>query len=183
MACPKPENVFYAQRVFIHLGDGWQVLASSLAWLAVSVVVGWWATHWTPEQLARTGPFTTLRQWEHGGAYWQRRYRIRHWKDRLPEAGGLFPKGRSMRHLEARTLEGLHRFRCETVRAERVHWLIVASGFLHLIWCRQIVFVLMFSFGLWFNAPFIVIQRYNRGRLDKLITSRARRARPPARER
>ena len=32
------------------------------------------------------------------------------------------------------------RFRRETVRAERVHWLIMASTPIHLIWCRPTVF-------------------------------------------
>lgn len=175
MSCPKSTDISYALRVFVHLDDGWQVLASSLAWLGISIVVGWWASRWSASQLVNTGPFTTLRHWEGGGAWWQRHLRVRCWKDIVPEAGGVMPGGRSMRHLEARTAEGLARFRGETVRAERVHWLIWSSLPLHLIWCRPSVFVGMVVFGFAFNAPFIVIQRYNRGRLDRLVASRVAR--------
>ena len=170
--------------MLVHLDDGWQVVASSLAWAGVSVVVGWWATRWSPARLARDGPITRLRPWEHLGAWWQRHLRVRRWKDLLPEAGGVMPGGRSMRHLEARTPDGLVRFRGATVRAERVHWLIWASLPVHLVWCRPTVFVGMALFAIGLNAPFIVIQRYNRGRLDTLIAARARRGqrnnRPPA---
>lgn len=161
--------------MLVHLDDVWQVVASSLAWAGVSVVVGWWANRWSPERLARPGPVTTLRSWEHGGAWWQRHLRVRRWKDLVPEAGGAMPGGRSMRHLEARTPDGLVRFRGETVRAERVHWLIWASLPVHLVWCRATVFIGMAAFAVALNAPFIVIQRYNRGRLDTLIAARVRR--------
>lgn len=80
-----------------------------------------------------------------------------------------------MRHLGARTTGGLVRFHGETVRAERVHWLIGSSLILHLIWCRPTVFVGMAVFALAMNAPFIVIQRYNRGRLESLISARVAR--------
>ncbi len=162
--------------MIVHLDDGWQVLASSVAWVVASFTVGFLAVRWSGERLAHTGPLTTLRRWEDGGAWWQRHLRVRHWKDLLPEAGGFMPGGRSMRHLEARTTEGLARFRGETVRAERVHWLIGSSLSLHLIWCSPTVFVGMAVFAIALNAPFIVIQRYNRGRLEALIAARAARS-------
>jgi glycosyl-4,4'-diaponeurosporenoate acyltransferase len=158
-----------------HLADGWQVVLSSAAWTGVSIFVGWWALRWSIEQLDRTGPITTLRPWERDGRWWERHLRVSRWKDRLPEAGAVMPGGRSMRRLEARTPEGLAAFRRETVRAERVHWLIGVSLALHLIWCRPTVFAGMAVFAVVLNAPFIVIQRSNRGRIDRLAARRAER--------
>lgn len=165
----------YPGPVPVRLPDAFQVLVSSIAWLVVSLVVGFVATRWPDTRLARPGPLTRLRHWEDGGAWWQRHLHVRRWKDRLPQAGGFMPGGRSMRHLGVRTTEGLVRFRGETVRAERVHWLIWSSLILHLIWCRPAVFAGMALFSIALNAPFIVIQRYNRGRLESLISARAAR--------
>ena len=53
----------------------------------------------------------------------------------------------------------LQAFRRETIRAERVHWCIAATGPLHLLWCRPTVGVGMVAFGVLFDAPFIVVQR------------------------
>jgi glycosyl-4,4'-diaponeurosporenoate acyltransferase len=158
-----------------HLADGWQVLLSSFTWAAVSVVVGWWALRWSPERLDRPGFLTRLRSWEADGRWWERHLRVSRWKDRLPEAGAVMPGGRSMRHLEARTPEGLARFARESMRAERVHWLIWSSLVLHLLWCRPTVFAGMAVFAWALNAPFIVIQRSNRGRIDRLAATRAAR--------
>lgn len=158
-----------------HLADAWQVLLSSATWAGLSFLIGWWALRWSPARLDRPGPLTRLRSWEYDGRWWERHLRVSHWKDRLPEAGAVMKGGRSMRHLEARTPEGLAGFRRETVRAERVHWLIGASLVVHLLWCRPTVFAGMAVFALVLNVPFIVIQRSNRGRIDRLAAARAAR--------
>jgi glycosyl-4,4'-diaponeurosporenoate acyltransferase len=101
---------------------------------------------------------------------WQRWFRVRRWKDRLPEAGAFFAGGVAKDRLGTRDRTALARFRLETVRAERVHWILLCSGPLHLLWCRLPVGLGMIAFGVAFNVPFIVIQRYNRGRLDRILS-------------
>ncbi|NLV56871.1 MAG: hypothetical protein GXY13_14825 [Acidimicrobiales bacterium] len=156
----------------LDVGDGWAVGASSLTWFLVSLVAGRWAARLPPERLSRTGPFTRLRSWEEDGAVWQRRLRVTRWKDSVPEAGGVFAGGYPKRRIRSRATEDLRHFRRETIRAERVHWLILASTPVHLLWCRPALAAAMAVFGVLFTAPFIIIQRYNRGRLDRLIARR-----------
>jgi glycosyl-4,4'-diaponeurosporenoate acyltransferase len=157
----------------VDVGNGWAVVLSSATWLAVSLVVGRWAAGWPAARLATTGPITTLRPWEASGAWWQRHLRVRRWKDGLPEAGAFFAGGESKRHVGSRSTEALSRFRRETVRAERVHWIIMATTPVHLVWCRPPLAAAMVAFGVLFNAPFIVIQRHNRGRIDTVLARRA----------
>lgn len=157
----------------LDLADGWAVALSSATWALVSVGVGWWANRWPDARVEGTGPITTLRRWERGGAFWQRTLRVSRWKDRVPEAGALFAGGRSKRHLRSRTTEGLRLFRRETIRAERVHWLLLASTPVHLLWCRPVLAAAMVVYGVVANVPFIVIQRHNRARLDRLLARRA----------
>jgi len=158
--------------MLVDVTDGWAIGLSSLTWLVVSLAVGAWANGWSSARLTHTGPLTTLRRWERDGAQWQRVLRVSLWKDRVPEAGGLFDSTRSKRHVRSRATADLLSLRHETVRAERVHWLILASTSVHLLWCRPALAVSMVVFGLVLNVPFIVIQRYNRGRLDRVIRRR-----------
>lgn len=151
------------------LPDPWAVVVSSCVWALTSLAVGWWATRWPLDRL-RPGPLTRIRSWEQDGGRWQRWFRVRRWKDRVPEAGAFFAGGYAKDRLGSRHRAGLERFRLETVRAERVHWLLLATGPVHLLWCRPTVGLGMIAFGVGFNAPFIVVQRYNRGRLDRLLT-------------
>lgn len=151
------------------LGDGAAVAVSVAVWLATCMAVGRWAVTWPAARLDRTGPFTTLRAWERQGRTWQRWLRVLRWKDRLPEAGAFFAGGAAKRAVGGRATSSLEGFRRETIRAERVHWLILASGPLHLLWCRPTVGLGMVVFGVVFDAPFIVVQRTNRGRLERIL--------------
>jgi glycosyl-4,4'-diaponeurosporenoate acyltransferase len=161
--------------VVVDVGDGVAVALSSVTWFLASFAIGCVAVRW-PASVLEPGPVTRLRGWERSGATWQRRLRVRRWKDAVPEAGDLFSGGRSKRHIGGRSTPELEAYRRETVRAERVHWLILATTPVHAVWCRPLVFAFMAAFGVLFNAPSIVIQRYNRGRLDGVLARRARRA-------
>jgi glycosyl-4,4'-diaponeurosporenoate acyltransferase len=159
--------------VLVHVSDGAAVALSSVAWFVVSAAIGWWAVRWPDDRLG-PGPVTRLRRWERSGATWQRWLRVRRWKDLVPEAGDLFAGGRSKRRIGGRSTAVLETYRRETVRAERVHWLILASTPVHALWCPPVLFAAMVVFGVVLNAPSIVIQRYNRGRLDAVLARRAR---------
>lgn len=159
--------------MLLDLSDPSMVVLSSAAWLGASLIVGWRGAHWSAYRVTRTGPITTLRDWEDHGRWWQRHLRVRAWKDSVPEAGSVFG-GFAKRRIPSRSTDDLAMFRRETIRAERVHWLILASTPLHLVWCTAELFVFMALFGLVFTVPFIVIQRSNRGRLDRLIERRTR---------
>jgi glycosyl-4,4'-diaponeurosporenoate acyltransferase len=159
--------------MIVTVPDGWAVALSSVTWFLVSFLAGWWASTWSPARLAAPGPFTRLRDWEEDGRWWERHLRVRRWKDRVPEAGSLFAGGVSKRLMPSGSTEDLERFRLETVRAERVHWLILASTPVQFIWCRPAIAAGMVLFGLAFNVPFIVIQRTNRGRIDRVLARRA----------
>ena len=158
--------------MIVPLPDGWAVAVSVVAWVVTCFGVGRWAVTWDAERLDRPGPITRLRRWERQGRFWIRHARVLRWKDRLPEAGAFFEGGQQKRHLRSIDAEGLAGFRRETIRAERVHWTILASGPLHLVWCRPLLGACMVAFGVLFDAPFIVVQRTNRGRLDRLIERR-----------
>lgn len=151
------------------LGDGAAVAVSVVVWLATCMAIGRWAVTWPASRLDRTGPITTLRSWERQGRTWQRWLRVLRWKDRLPEAGAFFAGGAAKRAVGGRATSTLAGFRRETIRAERVHWLIMASGPVHLLWCRPTVGLGMVAFGVVFDAPFIVVQRTNRGRLERIL--------------
>lgn len=161
--------------MLIHLSDGSSVLVSIVAWLLIGLVSGYVLHRVHVSQFTEERRLTRLRRWEDGGRWYQRRLRIRAWKDLLPEKGDLFEGGFSKRHLDDRSSEHLERFVAETRRAETVHWANLASGPLFLIWCRPTIGAAMIAFGVVAHLPFIVIQRYNRGRLLAILGRRERR--------
>ncbi|MCP4436520.1 MAG: hypothetical protein GY812_13625 [Actinomycetia bacterium] len=150
------------------------VLVLSAVWLGIGFVTGW-AGHRLPLGfVSRDTWLTNPRQFEHGGRFYERRLRIRNWKDSLPEAGALFRGGFAKDRLADRSSENLERFVAETRRAEYVHWANVLAGPAFLLVLPLWGGIVMTVFALVVHVPFVAIQRYNRIRLRRTINSRRR---------
>lgn len=161
--------------MLIELSDAVAIVVSSVVWFLIGLVTGWYFHRRAPEHFATDNWLTRPRRFEQGGRWYQRRLRIRSWKDKLPEKGDLFRGGFSKRHLVDRSTPHLERFVIETRRAEMVHWSNLAAGPVFLIWCPPLLGGCMVVFGVVAHLPFIVIQRYNRERLLAILARRHRR--------
>ena len=72
---------------------GWSIAAYSAAWGSFGIASGWLAHKSPVRWFARDSWLTRMRPFEHRGRWYDRRLRVRWWKDRLPEAGGWFRGG------------------------------------------------------------------------------------------
>lgn len=151
------------------LDDLAAVAVGSLAWVLASVLVGYRAHRLGDDDLDRDTRWTRLRSWEAGGRWYEHRLAIRSWKDRLPEAGDLFEGGVSKRRLPAPNPAGLERFVRETRRAERTHWTLLACTPIFALWSPPVVLAAMATFALVANVPCLLVQRYNRARLLRVL--------------
>ena len=111
---------------------------------------------------------------------WERSERLYHWlgvprwKDRLPEAGAIFTGGVSKRHLPGTDAASLELFAAETRRAEWGHWTCMWCAPAFVLWNPPLIAALLLVYGVLVNLPFIVIQRWNRLRLLRVLAKRTR---------
>ena len=167
----------------VHVSNRVAVALNICAWAVVHSASGY-AVHRLPvRRLTRDGWLFRPRAVERGGRLYVETLRIKRWKDRVPEAGALFPGGISKQHLPDGAAGGLERFVVETRRAELGHWLAMAPSPLFAIWNPPLGVALMVVYGVGINLPFIAIQRYNRIRVVRVLRSRGARPAPPARSR
>ncbi len=145
------------------------VVADVAAWGVISASVGYLAHRLPDHRLDHDTGLTRIRRFERDGRVYERRLRIVRWKDRMPEAGALFPGGFSKR---AVTRADLGRYLLETRRAELTHWAIMATAPLFLLWNPWIVWLAMVAYAVVANLPCIVIQRYNRARVLRILERR-----------
>ena len=75
------------------------IVVDGLAWAVFHAATGYAAYRLDDSRLSREGWLLRPRRFETGGRWYRRWLRIHRWKDRLPEAGGLFRGGVSKRHL------------------------------------------------------------------------------------
>jgi glycosyl-4,4'-diaponeurosporenoate acyltransferase len=147
------------------------VVVDVAAWALFHAATGY-AVHRLPlVRLQRDNWLLRPRHFEHDGRLYER-FRIRRWKDTLPEAGALFPGGMSKRHIIHSDACGLRRFAAEPRRAELGHWSAAACGPVFVLWNPPVVAAVMIAYGVLINAPFIAIQRYNRLRIGRVLARR-----------
>jgi glycosyl-4,4'-diaponeurosporenoate acyltransferase len=138
-------------------------------WATWSALSGYAAHRLSAARLARDNRLFRIRPIERDGRFYERWFRIKRWKDRLPDAGDLFAGRVSKRKLIAYDPEHLERFAAETRRAELAHWLILAAAPWFFLWNPWWLGLAMVGYGVVANVPCIAIQRYNRARLLRMI--------------
>jgi len=159
----------------------WLPLLSSIAfWLVSSLLVGLLANYLPASWLERAArspgsawlsraeqltPSAALRPAGPPG--------IRLWKRWIPDAGGVLPGGVSKASLVRRDLNTLRRLVLETRRAELVHWLLLAAVPLTALWLPPSGLLVNVLFALAFNLPCLLLQRWNRARLQRLMSRSA----------
>ena len=148
------------------LGEG---LACGALWLGWSLLVGAaanqlplpWLAHPAAER-SQGEAATVLRRYE-------RCLLIRRWKTWIPDAGHVLPGGIHKASLMGRDRAGLERLLAETRRAELVHWALWPAWLVTALWLPPRGVVLNLVFATCFNLPCLLLQRYNRLRVGKLL--------------
>ena len=107
-----------------------------------------------------------IKYWEDKGSWYNKRLKIRAWKDFLPQY--ISKNGFSKKNLNSLSLNYINQFILETCRAEWAHkncmWIAVLLVFIN----KFIMGIFFFIIVLIINLPYIFIQRYNRIRLINL---------------
>jgi len=114
--------------------------------------------------------FFRAKTWEAGGEIYQRLFKVRYWKAALPELSDFFKKLFSKKKMKTFDSEYLQSYIIESCRAELTHFCIIGISLLFPLWAGLSVSLIIIYISLALNLPFIVIQRYNRPRIQHLLT-------------
>lgn len=154
----------------VHLSVFWTVALDIAAWYAIHMGVAYAMTQLSTERFNLQSRLYRQRRWEQEGKTYQSLFRVRTWKDLLPEGAALFAKGFRKRRLQERNGTYLRRFAQETCRAECTHWITLGVAPLFFLWNPRWVGVGMVIYAVIANIPCILAQRYNRIRLTRLLS-------------
>jgi glycosyl-4,4'-diaponeurosporenoate acyltransferase len=167
MAAETPARV--AMVVELH----WSLIVAlnAVVWVAWSFAVGYRQARRPAAELT-PGALGRIRTWENHGRWYRDRLRVHRWKDRLPEAGDWFG-GLSKRRLPDAERGGLARFAQECLRAERTHVGIMAITPAFWLWNPPVAFAANVVFALVANLPCLIVGRYNRARVERVLERQA----------
>ena len=141
---------------------GWVAIQLSLAWAFTRMPIRWF----------NPGDAFT---WERDGRFYEVIFRIKSWKDRLPDAARWFGGGFAKRALAGTERDYLERFIGETWRGELCHWSAIGFAPVFFLWNPWWGNAIIVAYAVTANLPCILVQRYNRLRLQRLLERAERR--------
>lgn len=101
--------------------------------------------------------------------FYERALGIKRWKDRLPDGAAWFKGGFAKASLRHRDPRHLRDFLRETWRGELCHWTVLAFIPLFFLWNPWWGDLVIALYALAANLPCILVQRYNRQRLRRVL--------------
>jgi glycosyl-4,4'-diaponeurosporenoate acyltransferase len=158
--------------VLIELPIVWIIVLNVAGWLAIQLGFAW---VFTKMPVTWFDPGSVF-EWERDGRFCERMFRIKDWKDRLPDAAHWFGGGFAKGTLAATNRDYLQRFVCETWRGELCHWTATACTPVFFLWNPWWGDLLIVAYALAANLPCILAQRYNRARFQRVLARVSRSA-------
>lgn len=156
----------------LFLEDLWTVLLCFFLWPFIQVLISTLCLKIPDAKFHPASFWYRSHAWEQGGIFYQRVFRIRKWKELLPDGGKAYKKGFQKKRLSDASDANLEKFLIESCRAELAHWLSILPFWLFGFIAPAIVIPVMFFYSLLVNFPCIVAQRFNRPRIHKLMQNR-----------
>lgn len=145
------------------------IVANILAWLVIHIGCAWIGNRIPLDKFDRLSRLFRTHPFERSGAFYERGLRVKAWKELLPDAADWMQGGFHKKRLKGRDPEYLRDFMRETRRAELVHWIAFWAAGLFYFWNPAWVVKWMFLYSAIANLPCIIVQRYNRGRFERIM--------------
>lgn len=154
--------------MFLDLPSLWIVILNVVAIPLIHLSVSWWFTLIPRSSFLPGWALFRERRWESGSQTYEKIFRIRAWKNLLPDAAPWFD-GFPKKTLKSRDPDYLSDFIAETCRSEAAHLTQFAGLLVTLVWNPWPAAAgVMIGYAVASNLPCILLQRYNRIRMIRV---------------
>ena len=155
------------QVIFLSLPE--TIFVDVLSWILIHFSLGYWCSRIPVSKFDPQKNLYLTHAWEKCGEVYERIFHVRSWKKFIPAGGKLYPNTFSLQKLSTFTKDYLELWLKESCRAEFCHWMMVFPGFLFFFWNSTRGGLLMLAYAVLNNLFPIVMQRFNRPRIRRLI--------------
>lgn len=146
----------------------WLVCINGAAWLLFHFSISALCFYIPTSFFMRNVPLLRIGSWEKDGRIWDTLLNVKSWKKHLIDGSSIVKKSYNKRYLHGTRPQDLRLFAAETKRAELTHWLLIVPAPLFFLWNPAWAAWVNVLYAIVANVPFIVTQRYNRGRLERI---------------
>ena len=154
--------------MIFHLATPITIIIDIAAWFVIHMSVSYIMTRRALISFKPDSWLYRQRGWERNGRTYERVFRLKSWKKKLPDGAAVFKNGFEKKRLKETNQSYLQDFLSETCRAELTHWIVFLFGFVFFIWNIWWVGIFMVIYATIVNIPCIITQRYNRIKLKRI---------------
>ena len=108
-------------------------------------------------------------KWEKNGLIYDKIFKVKSWKGIIPSGAALYTDAYEVRHINDFSVENLKVWVQESCRSEFCHILMIFPGFLFFLWNSIEIGWVMVGYAVLNNIIPIIMQRYNRPRVKKML--------------
>lgn len=161
------------QVITVQLPAIWTIALFSVLWFLLHLAASEVCHRIDEKYLSVNNALFKTRIWEKEGKLYDRLLKARKWKKFLPEIY-LF-KQRTLKETlykkepDTKKNELLEQYLLESCRAELSHWLAITPFWIFGFFAPPSVILYMLLYALAANVPCIIVQRYNRPRITKML--------------
>lgn len=147
----------------------WTIIIDSFAWAFFQISISFFTLSLTEGYFQKQSFIYPARKWENDGQFWQTHFDIKKWAKVIPDGTRILKSGFYKKQLQQKGTNYLELFILETKRAELTHWLSILPSGLFFLWNPVWIGWIMVVYAFLFNVPIILVQRYNRPRLERVL--------------
>lgn len=150
----------------------WIIVLDIFAWFFFHMAISLGCLKIPASFFSRESFFYKIHKFEKEGSLWNRIFIVKAWKKFIPDGTLFLKNGFNKKKLADNSPDGLIFFLNEAKRAEFTHWLSILPAPLFFLWNPVWAGWVMIVYALLLNLPIIMTQRYNRGRIERIVNKK-----------
>ncbi|EHJ07872.1 glycosyl-4,4'-diaponeurosporenoate acyltransferase CrtO family protein [Staphylococcus simiae] len=147
------------------------IVLHSIYWSSVQLIIAHVGTYIPRQFFVKHHYWFNNFKFEQRGKFWQSRFKVHLWKKLIPEGQKFNSNIYNKKHLTAYDSNTVETMIVETERAELIHWLSILPVVIF-VYTPNYLKIINVLYVLIVNLPIIIVQRYNRPRLRRILRLR-----------
>lgn len=143
------------------------IVIDFIAWFIIHIAAAVFTLKLPDRFFAKDSWIYRTRQWEKSGKIWDDIFKVKSWKEKLPDGAAILGQGFAKNQLKETDALYFEKFVLESRRAEFTHYLAMLPAVLFFLWNPAWVGIIMIFYAIFANVPCILAQRYNRPRFAR----------------
>lgn len=160
----------------LFLSDIATVVLDIVAWVIFHLSIGYSCSKIPIERFNPEKRWYQSRAWEKGGEIYQIVFHVKNWKNIIPSGAALYRNAYEIKNLTNLSIENVRLWLKESCRSEFCHLAMILPGFFFFLWNSVEAGGWMLAYAILNNLVPIVMQRYNRPRVRKVLAQLERKS-------